>query len=130
MVLAACSSPAPEDTVSSINYLQKPVSASCARDALVGLDGFAVETEIRRRGNAREIRALFNDDLHVTGLVRRTGETGEVSFFARLPADATALERKEAEYAVRRADEAVYVACTEDGQTDLGDGKVILEPSQ
>ena len=40
------------------------------------------------------------------------------------------LDRREADYAVRQADEAVYRACTEDGQFNMDDGSVVIESEQ
>ncbi len=118
----ACSSPSADRIVSSMNYLQEPISPICARDALLTEEGFAVTTSLRERGGATELKALFNGDLPLTSLIRtRDDGTAEVSFFVKLPPEATPLDRREAEFAVRRADEAVYRQCTEDGKTYGGD---------
>lgn len=128
--LGACAA-SDADTVSSINYLQEPISATCARDALVQTEGFAVATAIGRNGSAREINATFNSDLAVTVLVRTDREgDGEVSAFVRLSPDSTPFDRREAQFAVRAADEAIYRSCTEDGQTYYDDGDVVIEATE
>ncbi|MEM9421247.1 MAG: hypothetical protein AAF986_01865 [Pseudomonadota bacterium] len=129
MMLAACSS-SPDLTVSSMNFLQAPISPTCARDALLTEEGFSVNAPMGKRGGATEIKAMFNGDLPVTSLIRTQPDgTAEVSFFVKLSPKATPLDRREAEFAVRRADEAVYRKCTEDGKIYGGDVVIDAEKS-
>ncbi|WOI53288.1 hypothetical protein [Parvularcula sp. LCG005] len=116
------------DVISAMNYLQAPITVSCAQQALLATDGFAVKAAPGQSDGADRLEALFNKDLPVTGIVRTLNDgTGEVSFFVRLDKDATPLDRREANFAVRRADEAVYRACAMDGRTLTDDGNVIIE---
>lgn len=127
LIVTACASR--NDTISSINYLQAPISAECARAALLEEDGFAVQTALPKQGTATRLNATFNEDLPVTGLVRQnTDGTAEVSFFVKLAPNTTPLDRREAAYAVRRADEVVYQECTEDGKTYGGAPNMVLTP--
>lgn len=131
IILAGCSSNS-TNTISSMNYLQEPIDAVCVRSALADEDGFAAVTAIRRTGGAEQIEAIFNDDLPITVIVRRQDDgTGEVSVFTRISPDIDPLQRREAEYAVRAADEAIYRQCTTDGQLNPdGDGDVILDAQE
>lgn len=123
-LVTACAA-TPDRTVSSINYLMDPIEPSCALNAMVNEEGFATQATLKRRGDAFEINALFNGDLPITGIVRtQKNGTAEISFFVKLSKAATALDRREAEFAVRRADEAVYRSCTDDGKS-YGDDVVI-----
>ena len=115
------------DTVSSMNYLLEPVDPVCAKRAVLDTDGFALRGDLRREGGAQRFEALFNDDLPVSVIVRtRRDRTAEVSVFSRLRRGASPLDRREAEYAVGAADEAIYRACTRDGQIGRG-GDVVIE---
>ena len=121
------------DTVSSMNYLLAPVDPVCAKTAVLATDGFGLRGDLRRvggrQGDARRFEAAFNDDLPLSIIVRqRRDRTAEVSVFSRLPRGASPLVRREAEYAVGAADEAIYRACTEDGRINPeGDGDVVIE---
>ncbi|MEM9233135.1 MAG: hypothetical protein AAGA69_02725 [Pseudomonadota bacterium] len=129
-LLFACSTDR-ADTISSMNYLQEPIDAACARNALIDEEGFAAVTAISKRGGAEQIEATFNDDLPLSVIVRRQQDgTGEVSVFARLPADSTPLTRRKANFAVQTADEVIYRQCTADGQINPGDGDVIIEAQE
>ena len=115
------------DTVSSMNYLLAPVDPVCAKTAVLGTEGFGLRGDLRRQGDAVRFQAVFNDDLPVSVIVRRRRDrTAEVSVFSRLPRGASPLVRREAEYAVGAADEAIYRACTEDGRLGT-DGDVVIE---
>ncbi|MBB4658065.1 hypothetical protein [Parvularcula dongshanensis] len=117
-----------DDTVSAMNYLLAPIEASCARDAVLAAEGFAVRGGLRRDGDAERFTALFNDDLPVDVIIRTNRDgTGEVSAFTRLSEDPSPLERREAQFAVETADEAIYRACTEDGRTYGDDAGVVIE---
>lgn len=117
------------DTVSSMNYLQSPVDPVCAKRAVLDTDGFGLRGDLRREGGAQRFEAMFNDDLPVSVIVRaRRDRTAEVSVFSRLRRGASPLDRREAEYAVGAADEAIYRACTEDGRINPdGDGDVVID---
>jgi hypothetical protein len=113
-------------TVSSMNYLQDAIDPACAQGAVLALDGFAARGPIGRRGGAREFTAIFNDDLPLRVIVRAQGDgAAEVSVLTRLRKDANPLARREAEYAVRAADEAIYRTCTKDGITHGGESVAI-----
>ncbi len=115
------------NVVSSMNYAAEAVSAVCVRNAVLAEEGFSVQPNLTTRGSAQRFNAAFNKDLSLTGIVRRMGpEKSEISFFAKLPKGATPLARREAEYAVRQADEAAYRKCTEDGRT-YGGAAIALE---
>lgn len=117
------------DTVSSMNYLLEPIDPGCAKRAVLDTEGFGLRGDLRRDGDARRFEALFNDDLPVSVIVRqRRDRTAEVSVFSRLRRGASPLVRREAEYAVAAADEAIYRACTEDGRAYGEDGgDVVIE---
>ena len=117
------------DTVSSMNYLMEPVDPICAKTAILDTDGFGLRGDLRRQGDAQRFEAIFNRDLPVSVIVRqRRDGTAEVSTFSKLPRRADPLMRREAEFAVAAADEAIYRACTEDGQINPeGDGDVVIE---
>lgn len=120
-------------TVSSMNYAMERVDPTCALAAVRDTDGFAVRGGLSRDGNGQRFAALFNGDLPLTVIVRPgpRGErtpTAEVSVFTRLTANPSPLAEREAEFAVRAADEAIYRACTRDGQDfPKGDGDVVIE---
>lgn len=143
LALAACAAPDGEglteraraaaagpETVSSMNFLMEPIDASCAQAAVLDTDGFAARGPVRRSGGAREFTAVFNDDLPVRVIVRRQRDgSSEVSALTKLPRGATPLARREADYAVRAADEAIYRSCTQDGITYGGedqDGQTVI----
>ncbi|WP_370336178.1 hypothetical protein [Parvularcula marina] len=129
-LLAACASN-DDNTISSMNYLQAPIEAACARDALIDEEGFAAVTSIRQIGGAEQIDATFNQDMPVTVIVRRQDDgTGEVSVFTRLEEGATPLERRKANFAVTTADETIYRQCTADGKINPGDADVIIEAQE
>ena len=117
------------DTVSSMNYLLEPIDPVCAKNAVLDADGFGLRGDLRRQGGAQRFEALFNDDLPLSVIVRHRGDrTAEVSVFSKLPRGADPLMRREAEFAVAAADEAIYRACTEDGRINPeGDGDVVIE---
>lgn len=128
--LAACAGSAP-DVISSMNYLQEPIDAVCARNALVDEEGFAASATIAQTGGAEQIDATFNKTLPLTVIVRRQSDgTGEVSVFARLEEGTTPLDRRKASFAVTTADEAIYRQCTADGKINPDDGTVILEAQE
>lgn len=129
LLLVACTSGSNENVVSAMNYLMEPIDANCAVQALADEEGFAVRTPVRQAGGAEQVTALFNDDLQVEGIIRtQPDQTGEVSFFVKLEEGASPLDRREAAFAVRRADEAVYRACSEDGQLYGEEGQIVLDP--
>ena len=113
-------------TFSSMNYAMERVDPSCALAAVRDTDGFAIRGGLARDGNGQRFTALFNRDLALTVIVRPGAATSEISVFTRLPAEASPLAEREAEFAVRAADEAIYRACTVDGRTDY-DGDVVIE---
>ena len=122
------------DTVSAMNYLLEPVDPICAKRAVLDTDGFALRGDLsrvggRREGDVRRFEAMFNDDLPLSVIVRtRRDRTAEVSVFSKLRRGASPLDRREAEFAVGAADEAIYRACTEDGRAyPEGDGDVVIE---
>ena len=134
LTLAACVEPgtaeriggtARTQTFSAMNYAMERVDPSCALAAVRDTDGFAIRGGLARDGNGQRFTALFRRDLALTVIVRPGRETSEVSVFTRLPRDVSPLAEREADFAVRAADEAIYRACTEDGRTDGGD--VIIE---
>ena len=117
------------DTVSAMNYLLAPVDPVCAKQAVLDTDGFGLRGDLRREGGAQRFEAVFNDDLPVSVIVRqRRDGTAEVSAFSQLRRGASPLDRREAEFAVAAADEAIYRACTEDGLINPeGDGDVVID---
>lgn len=117
------------DTVSSMNFLLQPIDPVCAKRAVLEADGFGLRGDLRRQGDAQRFEAVFNDDLAVSVIVRqRPDRTAEVSVFSKLSRRADPLMRREAEFAVAAADEAIYRACTADGQINPdGDGDVFID---
>ena len=133
-VLAACAPPGTTEritgreraqTFSSMNYAMERVDPSCALAAVRDTDGFAIRGGLARDGDGQRFTALFNRDLALTVIVRPGAATSEISVFTRLPAEASPLAEREADFAVRAADEAIYRSCTADGRADGGD--VIIE---
>ena len=138
LLLAACVDPSTAEritgrertqTFSSMNYAMERVDPTCALAAVRDTDGFALRVGLTRDGNGRRFTAVFNDDLPVTVIIRPGGQaTTEVSVFTRLPDDISPLAEREADFAVRAADEAIYRSCTRDGQDyPEGDGDIVIE---
>ena len=134
LLLAACVEPGTAEritgtsrtqTFSSMNYAMERVDPACALAAVRDTDGFAIRGGLTRDGNGQRFTALFRGDLPLTVIVRPGRDTSEISVFTRLPDEISPLEEREADFAVRAADEAIYRACTEDGRTDGSD--VIIE---
>ena len=111
-------------TFSSMNYAMERVDPACALAAVRDTDGFAIRGGLVRDGGGSRFTALFRGDLPLTVIVRPS-DTSEISVFTRLPDEVSPLKEREAEFAVRAADEAIYRACTEDGRADGSD--VIIE---
>ena len=136
LLLAACIEPGTAErvtgqsrtqTFSSMNYAMERVDPACALAAVRDTDGFGIRGELARDGNGRRFTALFNRDLPLTVIVRPGRDTSEISVFTRLADEASPIAEREAEFAVRAADEAIYRSCTVDGRTDYGDGDVVIE---
>jgi hypothetical protein len=113
--LAACS--VDDTAISSMNYLIEPMDPACAVETLSAIKGYVLEA---RRGDRRRTVARFDigpvEDLTLIVSNPPRGAS-EASVFVRPPEDATSLQRRMARMAVREADEAIYVNCTEDGRS-------------
>ncbi|MEO1659042.1 MAG: hypothetical protein AAFR65_15115 [Pseudomonadota bacterium] len=123
-LLAACGRS--DDFISSMNYALEPVDPECAVASVAELETFDL---VERQGDERRTVARFNagpaEDLKVIIANRRDGSS-EASVVIRPGKDVTAGERLASRYAVIAADEAIYLNCTEDGQT-YGEPSVVIE---
>ena len=123
VLLASCGRS--DDFISSMNYAMAPVDPECAVASVKELEGFDLTD---RRGDERRTVARFHagpaEDLKVIIANRRDG-TSEASVVIRPGKDVTAGERLASRYAVIAADEAIYLNCTEDGQTYGGSSDIL-----
>lgn len=124
--LGLCSN---EGTLSSVNFVRGPIEPACAVREIDELDSFQLVSERPKKRRHRAVFSVAGTETMLLNIHQSKEGTADV-YLSITPEDpGDPLRKRGLMVALREADEAVFLNCTEDGRAETG-GTVILQGQQ